>query len=129
MVGVERKNMELSEKESKRLVDDFMAELVGLSTGVARQLTTDSGKIKKVVSDILMDQVGEMLFQFSGRLDYERFKEQWSGGVSLEVCPETLYVTIKNFKSKVVIDQFYISPTTFTILRAIQDERRKVLSN
>lgn len=121
--------MELSEKESKRLVDDFMAELVGLSTGAARQLTTDSGEIKRVVSDILMDQVGEMLFQFSGRLDHKRFKEQWSGGVSLEVCPETLYVMIKDFKSKLVIDQFFISPTTFTILRAIQDERRKVLSN
>lgn len=121
--------MELSEKESKRLVNDFMAELLELSTSAARQLTTDSGKIKKVVSDILMDQVGNMLFEFSGRLDYGRFKEQWSGGVSLEVCPETLYVKIKDFKSKAVVDQFFISPTTFMVLRAIQDERKKFLSN
>lgn len=121
--------MELSEKESKRLVADFMAQLLDQSTGVARQLTTDTGKIRKIVSDILMWQVGEMLFPFSGRSDPERFKEQWRDGVSLEVCPESLNVTVKDFRSRATIGQFAISPTTFTILRAIQDERKRLLAN
>lgn len=120
--------MELNESEKKRIVDSCMAEMLDECMRIASPVTNNPAQIRRIFSVFLVAQLGNLLFQFSERSDHQRFMDQWSEGVTLSVCPETLHVTVKDFKSKELIDQFCINHAALAVMQAVESEREKLRS-
>lgn len=119
--------MKVSEGLKKACMEGYMAAILQeclLSVGT----TKNSGeRVRKLFSDRVNEQVGSFLFNFSDRSDYDTFMKQWKKGVALHVCRDTLYVTVLDFRSEEVIDQFFIDHAAIRMMKDIESLKDRIL--
>jgi len=119
--------MSISESVKKVSMESYMAAILKeclLSVGSVK----DGGyQVRKLFSERVNEQVGDFLFNFSDRSDYDTFMKQWNKGVALHVCRVTLYVTVVDFGSEEVIDQFFIDHAAIRMMKDIESLKDRIL--
>ena len=119
--------MSISESVKKVSMESYMAAILKeclLSVGSVK----DGGdQVRKLFSERVNEQVGDFLFNFSDRSDYDTFMKQWNKGVALHVCRDTLYVTVLDFGSEEVIDQFFIDRAAIRMMKEIESLKDRIL--